>query len=157
MNKRLSWHIYGDGDKNIPAAAMAFMAERAGAQETVVVEGRVACADAVAAADAVAGDHQTRGDRQVDRGSVHEYVGQMRTGRPPRRRTRHSDRWRSPAAKLSRSRCSATVAQDAAVARRCRRPSRLRAVKGELPSFDGATAWLNSPPLTGAALRGKSS
>ena len=28
-------------------------------------------------------------------------------------------------------------------------------VKTELPSFDGATAWLNSPPLTGAALRGK--
>ncbi len=28
-------------------------------------------------------------------------------------------------------------------------------VEGELPSFDGATGWLNSPPLTPAALRGK--
>jgi thiol-disulfide isomerase/thioredoxin len=28
-------------------------------------------------------------------------------------------------------------------------------VEGRLPSFDGATAWLNSPPLTPAGLRGK--
>ena len=28
-------------------------------------------------------------------------------------------------------------------------------VEGELPSFDGATGWLNSPPLTPAALAGK--
>jgi thiol-disulfide isomerase/thioredoxin len=28
-------------------------------------------------------------------------------------------------------------------------------VEGELPSFDGATGWLNSPPLTAAGLRGK--
>src|SRR5256885_7255523 len=28
-------------------------------------------------------------------------------------------------------------------------------VEGEMPSFDGATEWLNSPPLTPAALRGK--
>ena len=28
-------------------------------------------------------------------------------------------------------------------------------VEGELPSFDGATGWLNSPPLTAADLRGK--
>jgi len=28
-------------------------------------------------------------------------------------------------------------------------------VEGELPSFEGATAWLNSPPLTPADLRGK--
>ena len=27
--------------------------------------------------------------------------------------------------------------------------------EGELPSFDGATEWLNSPPLTPAGLRGK--
>jgi thiol-disulfide isomerase/thioredoxin len=27
--------------------------------------------------------------------------------------------------------------------------------EGELPPFDGATGWLNSPPLTAAALRGK--
>ena len=34
-----SWHIYGDADKNIPAAAMAFMAERAGSKETLVLKG----------------------------------------------------------------------------------------------------------------------
>lgn len=28
-------------------------------------------------------------------------------------------------------------------------------VEGELPSFDGATQWLNSPPLTAQSLRGK--
>jgi thiol-disulfide isomerase/thioredoxin len=28
-------------------------------------------------------------------------------------------------------------------------------VEGELPSLDGATGWLNSPPLTAAGLRGK--
>src|SRR5262249_45635638 len=28
-------------------------------------------------------------------------------------------------------------------------------VEGELPSLDGATGWLNSPPLTPAGLRGK--
>jgi hypothetical protein len=28
-------------------------------------------------------------------------------------------------------------------------------VEGELPSFSGATGWLNSPPLTPAGLRGK--
>jgi pimeloyl-ACP methyl ester carboxylesterase len=34
-----SWHVYGDADKNIPAAAMAFMAERAGSKETLVLKG----------------------------------------------------------------------------------------------------------------------
>jgi pimeloyl-ACP methyl ester carboxylesterase len=34
-----SWFIYGDRDLNIPPAMLGFMAERAGAQETVVVEG----------------------------------------------------------------------------------------------------------------------
>lgn len=34
-----SWHIYGDGDKAIPPAAMKFMAERAGSRETVVLKG----------------------------------------------------------------------------------------------------------------------
>ena len=34
-----SWFIYGDLDLNIPPAAMAFMAERADAQETVVIPG----------------------------------------------------------------------------------------------------------------------
>ena len=28
-------------------------------------------------------------------------------------------------------------------------------VEGDLPAFDGATGWLNSPPLTPAGLRGK--
>ena len=38
--KRLpSYVIYGSADRNIPAAVMAFMAERAHAQKTVVLEG----------------------------------------------------------------------------------------------------------------------
>lgn len=34
-----SWFIYGSADKNIPAAAQAFMAERAGSKRTIVVPG----------------------------------------------------------------------------------------------------------------------
>lgn len=34
-----SYFVYGDGDKNIPAKALGFMAERAGSKHTVVVEG----------------------------------------------------------------------------------------------------------------------
>ncbi len=34
-----SWFVYGDRDRNIPPAAMAFMAERAKAVKTVVVKG----------------------------------------------------------------------------------------------------------------------
>ncbi|WP_315388029.1 alpha/beta hydrolase [uncultured Stenotrophomonas sp.] len=34
-----SWFVYGDADLNIPAAAQAFMAERAHARETVVIKG----------------------------------------------------------------------------------------------------------------------
>ncbi|MAS37848.1 MAG: alpha/beta hydrolase [Anaerolineaceae bacterium] len=34
-----SWFIYGDADLNIPPALMAYMAERADAWETVVIEG----------------------------------------------------------------------------------------------------------------------
>lgn len=34
-----SWFIYGDRDKNIPPAAMAFMAQRANARKTVVLKG----------------------------------------------------------------------------------------------------------------------
>ncbi|WP_192558293.1 alpha/beta fold hydrolase [Pseudomonas allokribbensis] len=34
-----SWFVYGDKDKNIPPQAMAFMAERAHARQTVVVKG----------------------------------------------------------------------------------------------------------------------
>lgn len=34
-----SWFIYGDQDKNIPPQALAFMAERAHAKQTVVVKG----------------------------------------------------------------------------------------------------------------------
>jgi pimeloyl-ACP methyl ester carboxylesterase len=33
-----SWFIYGSGDKNIPAASLAFMAKRAGSKNTVVIE-----------------------------------------------------------------------------------------------------------------------
>jgi pimeloyl-ACP methyl ester carboxylesterase len=34
-----SWFVYGDADKNIPAAALAFMAKRAGSVKTVVIKG----------------------------------------------------------------------------------------------------------------------
>jgi pimeloyl-ACP methyl ester carboxylesterase len=34
-----SWFVYGDADRNIPPAAMQFMARRAGAHETLVVKG----------------------------------------------------------------------------------------------------------------------
>jgi len=34
-----SWFVYGDEDKNIPPAALAFMAERAHSRQTVVVKG----------------------------------------------------------------------------------------------------------------------
>ncbi len=34
-----SWFVYGSGDKNIPAAALQFMADRAGSRRTVVVDG----------------------------------------------------------------------------------------------------------------------
>ncbi len=34
-----SWFVYGSEDRNIPAAAIAFMAERAGAREAIEVEG----------------------------------------------------------------------------------------------------------------------
>jgi pimeloyl-ACP methyl ester carboxylesterase len=34
-----SWFVYGDQDKNIPPQVAAFMAERAGSKETVVVKG----------------------------------------------------------------------------------------------------------------------
>jgi pimeloyl-ACP methyl ester carboxylesterase len=34
-----SWMIYGSADRNIPAAVMAFMAERAHARKTVVIDG----------------------------------------------------------------------------------------------------------------------
>jgi pimeloyl-ACP methyl ester carboxylesterase len=34
-----SWFVYGDADKNIPAAALAWMAERAGSKETIAVKG----------------------------------------------------------------------------------------------------------------------
>lgn len=34
-----AYFVYGDGDKNIPAQALGFMAERAGSKRTVVIEG----------------------------------------------------------------------------------------------------------------------
>ncbi len=34
-----SYFVYGDGDKNIPAKALGFMAERAGSKHTIVVKG----------------------------------------------------------------------------------------------------------------------
>ncbi len=34
-----SYFVYGDGDKNIPARALGFMAERAGSKRTIVIKG----------------------------------------------------------------------------------------------------------------------
>lgn len=34
-----SWFVYGDADKNIPPAAQAYMAKRAGSRQTVVIRG----------------------------------------------------------------------------------------------------------------------
>lgn len=34
-----TWFVYGDGDRNIPAAALAFMADRARSRQTVAVPG----------------------------------------------------------------------------------------------------------------------
>lgn len=34
-----SWFVYGSGDKNIPAKALQFMADRAGSKHTLVVDG----------------------------------------------------------------------------------------------------------------------
>lgn len=34
-----SWFIYGKADKNIPAAAIDFMAKRANSKKTVVIDG----------------------------------------------------------------------------------------------------------------------
>jgi thiol-disulfide isomerase/thioredoxin len=49
----------------------------------------------------------------------------------------------------------ATFAEDKSVAQRTTSPAIRLPVEGELPSFNGATTWLNSPPLTPADLRGK--
>jgi thiol-disulfide isomerase/thioredoxin len=50
---------------------------------------------------------------------------------------------------------SVTLAEDKSAAQN-RTPAAVRLpIEGELPSLGGATEWLNSPPLTAAALRGK--
>ncbi|WP_368496160.1 alpha/beta fold hydrolase [Herbiconiux sp. A18JL235] len=49
-----SWHIFGTADKNIPPAAMRFMAERAGSRKTVELEG-ASHSSMVSNPDAVAG------------------------------------------------------------------------------------------------------
>jgi pimeloyl-ACP methyl ester carboxylesterase len=49
-----SWFVFGDGDKNIPPAALRWMAERANAREIVQVSG-ASHALAVSHADTVAG------------------------------------------------------------------------------------------------------
>jgi len=48
---------------------------------------------------------------------------------------------------------SEVVAQDKTMAQST--PAIRLTVEGEIPSFGGATAWLNSPPLTASGLRGK--
>ncbi|WP_216604040.1 alpha/beta fold hydrolase [Herbiconiux sp. SALV-R1] len=49
-----SWHIFGTADKDIPPAAMRFMAERAGSLKTVELEG-ASHSSMVSNPDAVAG------------------------------------------------------------------------------------------------------
>src|ERR1700694_4484623 len=49
----------------------------------------------------------------------------------------------------------ATLAEDKSVARQTSPATAKLPIEGELPSLDGATAWLNSPQLTPAGLRGK--
>jgi thiol-disulfide isomerase/thioredoxin len=48
-----------------------------------------------------------------------------------------------------------TVPAGTSVVQQVSRPTVQLPVEGELPSLDSATAWLNSPPLTAAGLRGK--
>jgi hypothetical protein len=48
-----------------------------------------------------------------------------------------------------------TLAEDITMVQQATpRPTRLP-IEGDLPSLDGATGWLNSPPLTPVDLRGK--
>ena len=48
-----------------------------------------------------------------------------------------------------------TIAQDNNVVQQMTHPAAHLPIEGELPSFGGATEWLNSRPLTAADLRGK--
>jgi thiol-disulfide isomerase/thioredoxin len=50
---------------------------------------------------------------------------------------------------------SDTVAEDGSMRQRMTPAAVSLPIEGEMPSLDGATTWLNSPPLTPAALRGK--
>jgi thiol-disulfide isomerase/thioredoxin len=47
------------------------------------------------------------------------------------------------------------MAEDKSVAQQTTRPAVKLPIEGEFPSLGGATAWLNSPPLSPADLRGK--
>ena len=47
------------------------------------------------------------------------------------------------------------LAQETSVAYQARSAARQLPIEGAFPSLAGATAWLNSPPLTPADLRGK--
>ncbi len=61
-----SWFIYGDHDKNIPPESIAFMAERANARETVVVNGAsIACRHGVSSRSR-GEDDRTRCRRPID-------------------------------------------------------------------------------------------
>jgi len=47
------------------------------------------------------------------------------------------------------------VSADAELLRRLKARAAELPIEGNLPAFAGANAWLNSPPLTPAGLRGK--
>src|SRR5256885_17195298 len=50
---------------------------------------------------------------------------------------------------------SETLAEDRKMAQHMTFATAQLPIEGEFPSLGGATAWLNSPPLTPAGLRGK--
>jgi len=50
---------------------------------------------------------------------------------------------------------SETLAEDRKMAQHMTFAAAQLPIEGEFPSLGGATAWLNSPPLTPAGLRGK--
>jgi len=50
---------------------------------------------------------------------------------------------------------SDTVTEDGSMGQQMTPAAVSLPIEGEMPSLDGATTWLNSPPLTPAALRGK--
>lgn len=74
-----SYFVYGDGDKNIPAEALGFMAERAGSRRTIVVNGAshvVMVSKPKIVADLIA-EAVRQASYQVDEGSRSSHEGRM--------------------------------------------------------------------------------